>query len=121
MNGLPYGSRVTSAVFHPPDWFLPLVNHSLSRACIGKCFDYGNYEPSTGEFRIRVRRGSPVVTDSVDDDRAMQAGFYTVRPEDLPMNEIYQCDEKNLAKLCIRELSAGEQNGSVGYRPPRLL
>jgi hypothetical protein len=121
VNGLPYGSRVTSAVFHPPDWFLPLVNHSLSRACIGKCFDYGNYEPSTGEFRIRVHHGSPVVTDSVDDDRAMQAGFYTVRPEDLPMNEIYQCDEKNLTKLCIRELSAGEQNGSVGYRPPRLF
>ena len=68
-----------------------------------------------------MRHGSPVVTDSVDDDRAMQAGFYTVRPEDLPMNEIYQCDEKNLTKLCIRELSAGEQNGSAGYRPPRLF
>ena len=49
----------------------------------------------------------------------MQSGYYTVRKEDLPLNEIYQCDEKNLAKLCIRDLSAGKQNGSVGYRPPR--
>jgi hypothetical protein len=38
--------------------------------------------------------------------------------ENLPMNQIYQCSEKDLSKLCIRELSAGEENGSVGYRPP---
>jgi hypothetical protein len=34
------------------------------------------------------------------------------------MNQIYQCSEKDLSKLCIRELSAGEENGSVGYCPP---
>ncbi len=119
VSGLPYGRRVTSTIGHPPDWFVPIINHSLSRACIGKCFAYGNYEPSTGQFRIRVQHGSPVVTDSIEDHLAMQSGFYTVRPEDLPMNQVYTCDEKNLAKLCIRELSAGEQNGSVGYRPPR--
>jgi hypothetical protein len=37
----------------------------------------------------------------------------------LEKDKIYQCDEKHLTKLCMRELSAGEQNGSVGYRPPR--
>ena len=119
VSGLPYGRRVTSTVIPPPDWRLPIVNHSLDRACIAKCFAYGNYEPSTAQFRIRVHRGSPVVTDSVEDHLEMQSGFYTVRREDLPMNQIYQCDEKNLTKLCIRDLSAGEQNGSVGYRPPR--
>lgn len=119
VSSLPYGRRVTSTVIPPPDWRLPLVNHSPDRACIAKCFAYGNYEPSAAQFRIRVHHGSPVVTDSVEDHLEMQSGFYTVRKEDLPMNQIYQCDEKNLAKLCIRELSAGEQNGSVGYRPPR--
>lgn len=121
VSGLPYRRRVTSTVSHRPDWRLPIVNHSVARACIGKCFAYGNYEPSTAQFRIRAHHRSPVVTDSVEDHEAMQSGFYTVRKEDLPMNQIYQCDEKNLAKICIRELSAGEQNGSVGYRPPRLF
>jgi hypothetical protein len=119
VRNLPYGRRVTSTIIPPPDWRLPLVNHSLDRACIAKCFAYGNYEPSTAQFRIRVHHGSPVVTDSVEDHLEMQSGFYTVRQEDLPMNQVYQCDEKNLEKLCIRELSPGEQNGSVGYRPPR--
>ena len=50
----------------------------------------------------------------------MESGFYVVRQEDLPMNEIYQCDDKDLSKLCIRELSAGEENGRIGYRPPPL-
>ncbi len=34
------------------------------------------------------------------------------------MMEIYQCDEKNLTKLCIRRLVAGEKNGRLGYKPP---
>jgi hypothetical protein len=64
-----------------------------------------------------VTHGSPVNTDSEDDSANMENGFYVVRKEDLPINQIYQCDEKNLAKLCIRELSAGEENGRIGYRP----
>ena len=118
VSGLPYGRRVTSTIGHP-GWRLPIVDHSMDRACVGRCFAYDNYEPSTGQFRIRVHHGSPVVTDSVKAHSEMQSGFYTVREEDLPMDQIYQCDETNLTRLCIRELSAGEQNGSVGYRPPR--
>jgi hypothetical protein len=49
----------------------------------------------------------------------MEAGEYIVRPEDLPMAQIYQCDDHNLTQLCIRQLSAGEANGSIGYHPPR--
>jgi len=60
------------------------------------------------------------VTDSVEDSAKMEGGFYFVRQEDLPMNEIYQCEEKDLSKLCIRDLSAGEANGRIGYRPPPI-
>jgi hypothetical protein len=42
-----------------------------------------------------------------------------VQPEDLPMAEIYQCDDHDLTQLCIRQLSAGEANGRIGYHPPR--
>jgi hypothetical protein len=118
VSSLPYGRRVTSTILHP-GWRLPTVDHCVDRACIGRCFAYQNYEPSTAQFRIRVHHGSPVVTDSVPAHSEMQSGIYTVRKEDLPMDHIYQCDEKNLNKLCIRDLSAGEQNGSIGYRPPR--
>lgn len=33
------------------------------------------------------------------------------------MSQIYQCDEKDLSKPSIRELSADEENGRIGYRP----
>jgi hypothetical protein len=66
----------------------------VDRACIGKCFAYANYEPSSKQFRIRVNQGSPIVTDSEDDSDNMEKGYYVVRPEDLPMNQIYQCDEQ---------------------------
>jgi len=29
----------------------------------------------------------------------------------------YQCDEKDLTRLCIRDLEAGETNGRIGYQP----
>jgi hypothetical protein len=48
----------------------------------------------------------------------MQAGEYDVEDEDLPLKQIYQCDEKDLTKLCIRDLAAGEKNGRLGYKPP---
>ena len=44
---------------------------------------------------------------------------YVVKPEDLPIWEIYQCDYDDLAKLCIRQLAAGEMNEQLGYHPPK--
>jgi hypothetical protein len=117
VSSLPYGRRVTSTVSHR-GWRLPIVDHSVDRACIGRCFAYENYEPSSGAFRVRVQHGSPVVTDSVRAHTEMQSGSYTVLKQDLPMDQIYQCDEKNVTTLCMRELSAGEHNGSIG-NPPR--
>jgi hypothetical protein len=40
-----------------------------------------------------------------------------VRMEDLPMKQIYQCDAADLTQLCVRDLSAGEKNGRIGYHP----
>ncbi|MGC1910846.1 MAG: hypothetical protein WA660_03335, partial [Candidatus Acidiferrales bacterium] len=85
--------------------------------CLGHCFSYANYEPSSGQFRIRVRPGSPVASASDDDSEDMQAGEYEVQEGDLPAMEIYQCDENDLTKLCIRSLVAGEKNGRLGYEP----
>ena len=119
VSGIPFGRRVTATIWAPPDSRLPYIAHIVDRACIGRCFSYENYEPSSGEFRVRVRKGSPIAADDADASEAMQAGEYVVRPGDMPMMHIYQCDERDWTKLCIRALAVGEPNGKVGYHPPK--
>jgi len=111
------GTRVIVTIIAPPEWRIPFVGHSVERACIGHCFSYANYEPSSREFRLRVRKGSPVVASSSDNTEDMSSGDYEVEDEDLPLKQIYQCDASDLTKLCIRDLTAGETIGRLGYKP----
>jgi len=113
---LPPGTRVIATIFEPANYRMVTL-HVVDRACVGHCFLYSNYEPATKQFRLRVREGSPVVVSSTDDSEDMQSGFYEVQDEDLPLKEIYQCDAKDWAKLCIRDLQAGESNGVGEIRP----
>jgi MFS family permease len=113
---LPYGRRVTETIAAPRASRILFINHIVGRACIGRCFAYSNYEPASGQFRIRVRPGSPLVTDSVDSSQAMEDGKYVVRPQDLPMTQIDQCGGNDFTRLCMHDLAAGEKNGSVGNR-----
>jgi hypothetical protein len=115
-RGLPFGTRVLVMAF-PDASYRQMFIHAADRACVGHCFVYSNYEPSTKEFRVRVRVGSPVVTANVDDSEDMQSGTYEVQEEDLPLKQIYQCDGMDLTRMCVRDLVAGELNGRVGYRP----
>jgi hypothetical protein len=119
-RSVPAGGRVTATIWAPPDSRLPYVVHVVDRACVGKCFSFQNYEPPSRQFRVRVGEGgSPLNTDDSDASQQMEAGEYVVQPEDLPMAQIYQCDEDDLTKLCVRQLVAGEANGRIGYHPPR--
>jgi hypothetical protein len=117
--GLPGGERVTATIWAPSDSRLPYIRHMVDRACIGKCFSFENYEPASKQFRVRVQEGSPAATDDSDASQQMEAGEYVVQPSDLPMAQVYQCDENDLTQLCIRQLAAGETNGRLGYHPPR--
>ena len=114
---LPAGTRVVVTIDAPPDSRITFIGHSVERACIGHCFSYANYEPASGEFRVRVREGSPVVTSSTDAAEDMASGEYEVDDSDLPLKQIYQCDGRDLTKLCIRDLVAGEMNGRMGVQP----
>jgi hypothetical protein len=118
VSRLPFGTRVIATIWAQPGSRISFIGHIADRACIAHCFSYANYEPSSGQFRIRVRPGSPIVSASDDDTEDMQAGVYDVEDEDLPLMEMYQCDEKDLTKLCIRDLGSGEKNGRLGYQPP---
>jgi hypothetical protein len=114
---LPYGTRVASTIYAPPG-FRTQFEHLVDRACIGHCFLYSNYEPSTLKFRVRVRKeGSPLVASTVDESEDLQSGTYDVEDGDLPLKQIYQCDPSDLTRICIRDLQAGEQNGNLGYHP----
>ena len=97
---------------------MQFIHHSVERACIGQCFSYENYEPASGEFRVRVRQGSPLVTSSTDAAEDMASGDYEVEEADLPLKQIYQCDRGDLTKLCIRDLAAGEDVGGPSKDKP---
>ena len=117
-RGLAPGTRVIVTVDAPPGSRIPFIHHAVERACLGHCFSYDNYEPASGEFRVRVRRGSPVVTSSTEAAEDMASGDYEVEESDLPLEQIYQCDRVDLTKLCIRDLSAGEDLSAPPEPPP---
>jgi hypothetical protein len=52
---------------------------------------------------------------SVEQIAAVELGEYTVQPEDLPAQLVYQCGP-GWTDLCIRSLRAGEKNGSFDFR-----
>ncbi len=119
VGGLPSGERVTASIWAPEDSRVPYLQHMVDRGCIGKCFSFENYEAASKQFRVRVEEGSPVAIDDSDTSQQMEAGEYVVQPGDLPMAQIYQCNDQDLTQLCIRQLAAGETNGRIGYHPPR--
>jgi hypothetical protein len=119
LNGLAPGTKVIATISEPQGSRMEFIGHIVDRACIGRCFSYANYEPCSRQFRIRVRQGSPVATASAEDSEDMQGGTYEVREEDLPLKLVYQCDSRDLTKLCLRDLAEGETAGQFSARPPQ--
>jgi hypothetical protein len=118
LSSLPYGTRVIPTIGAPEDSRVQFIGHLVDRACIGRCFTFSNYEPSSGQFRVRVRKGSPLATDSADDSSDMEGGSYEVQDTDLPLVQIYQCDQADRTRLCLHNLAEGETTGQVGLHPP---
>ncbi len=115
---LPSGTRVVPVVNAPADWRIQFIAHSVERACIARCFSYSNYEASSGQFRVRVGPGSPIVTESSDKSEEMASGNYVVKPEDLPLVSIYQCDDADWTKLCAAPLQSGQKTEAPDAPPP---
>ena len=106
---MPIGTRIVPVVSAPEGWRVQFIGHSIERACIGHCFSYSNYEPSSGQFRVRARPGSPIVTDSAEKSEDMASGDYIVQPSDLPLISIYQCADTDWTILCAAPLYAGNK------------
>lgn len=112
---LPAGTHVSYTIDLGSDSRIN-ARHFIDRAGIQKCFTISNYEPGTGQFRLRSSpEGSPLLSGCGVD---LEVGDYLVRPKDLPLAQIYQPDDSDLTKLAIRNLSAGERNGRIGHPLP---
>jgi hypothetical protein len=109
---LPAGQRIVSGVDDP---YLHVfgVTHMIDRACLGRCFSYANYEPSTAAFRIRAVTANPYVTARYEDSWRMQTGSYVVQEQDLPMLQLV-LDEGG--RMVVRSLKAGTPCGSTSLK-----
>jgi hypothetical protein len=118
LANVPLGTRIVPNIFADADSRIAFVVHLADRACVGRCFVYSNYEPSSKQFRVRIANGgSWMVSDSPEDANDMQGGGYEIQPADLPLKLLYQCDREDWTKLCLRSLAAGEITGKFGFRP----
>jgi hypothetical protein len=105
LTRIPAGQRVISTLAEPNSRVNSMA-HLIDRVCIGKCFSYANYEPSTAQFRVRAERENSIVVWQYGQSWGMQAGGYVVRPRDLPLYNIDLCDPAG-RKLCITSLQDG--------------
>lgn len=65
-------------------------SHLSARACLGHCFDYLDYEPSTGQFRIHAEAQSPVVVATHSKFAVMTSTNYVVSASDLPLYGLFR-------------------------------
>jgi len=108
------GDRVVATLF--PEWGSRIhEQHVIDRACVEHCFLVSNYEPSSGQFRIKASPGNRIVTWDSHISSGMQSGSYLVQPEDLPLREIYACGP-TLSEICVQDLQAGQFSGMAAYQ-----
>jgi hypothetical protein len=126
---IPAGERVVSWIDGPPSGgestpkhfaqralsvFTERINstHLLSRACLGHCFDYVNYEPSTGQFRIHAVPGNAVVLATWPDVDHMNTGEYLIKLDELPLYAVLRCGPA-LEDLVLVSMSQGQTGATL--------
>jgi len=84
-----------------------LAIHVGFTACLGRCWDYGNYEPSTAQFRVRASAPNGVVVDDMGIVGDIEAGEHLVTPAEAPLYSV--CPTKTPGGWFeLRRLGAGE-------------
>jgi hypothetical protein len=106
------GQRVVSLV-DDPNVRVNALTHMIDRVCVGRCYSFANYEPSTRQFRVRATADNPMVVRTYSDSWALQTGAYVVKPADLP---IYAVDLDASGHVVVRNLKAGALCGSTHWK-----
>lgn len=107
VSTLPQGARVVSMV---ADYSLranPMA-HMIDRVCVGRCYSYANYEPSTAQFRVRVWGPNPIVVWRYGDSFQLQIGNYTIQEHDLPL---YALDIQRDGRIVLKPMRSGAKTG----------
>jgi hypothetical protein len=112
VSQLPPGQRVVSAI-DDPTLRINALTHMIDRACLGRCYSYANYEPSTAQFRIRAVAENPIVVSTYADASRFQDGSYVVKQSDQPL---YQVTLDQAGHMGIRILTAGTQSGIMYWQ-----
>jgi hypothetical protein len=102
----PADQRVV-AVIHDKGARVNALAHVADRACIGHCFSYANYEPATGQFRIRLREGNRINAASVALAQEIERGDHVVAAFEDPLYAVCGCGAGS-GDLCLRTLHAGD-------------
>jgi hypothetical protein len=108
---LPQGQRVISAI-NDPALRVNALAHVIDRACVGRCYSYANYEPSTAQFRVRAEVPNPYVTSSYQDSWLMQMGYYRAKPQELPL---YQVDVDATGRMVTKNVQVGVAAGGTTW------
>jgi len=107
ISTLPPGARVATALQDSSSMRINGLIHIGSAPCIGHCWDYGNYEPSTGQFRVRAPRPNGVVVDDMRLVNEIEFGKHIVTREEAPIYSV--CPSKAAGVVFeFRRLEAGE-------------
>jgi hypothetical protein len=113
VSGLPPGQRVVASL--QDSGGLNGLVHVLDWACIGRCYDYGNYEPGTGQFRIRVLRRNKVVASTITIAQEIEAGHYIVAPDEAPLYSVCPGPDSE-HRLRVQRMAAGD--ATCGFTLP---
>lgn len=106
------GQRVVSPIVDP----ILRVNalaHAVDRACLGRCYSYANYEPSTWQFRVRAVKPNPYVSADYGASFDMQDGKFVFEESDLPAFELVLSES---GEVTARPLKAGVASGTTVWR-----
>jgi len=104
---LPPGQRVVAGISDSGSRLNALL-HVVDRACIGHCFSYGNYEPATGQFRIRVAGPNRVIAATMGVVQELEEGQHVVTAAEEPLYSVCPF-EQDPNHFYLRLIHGGQQ------------
>ncbi|MBZ5608157.1 MAG: hypothetical protein LAP38_07865 [Acidobacteriia bacterium] len=83
------------------------LEHVLDRACIGRCFDFVNYEPSTTQFRLRAQPGNAYVISDYQDLVDLERGQLIFQRTDIDLYRLSPC--RPTGEICVSRVKPGDR------------
>src|SRR5260370_25337171 len=102
---MPAGPRFISTL-RDKHLYIQALEHVLDRPCIDRCLDYGNYEPSTAQFRLRAGEANTYVVSNYDDIGDFEHDRLTFSRTDL---SLYRILEGDAGRIISARVQPGER------------